>query len=166
MEGAAESRPRHLEPTKFSQPSDVETEVSRVFRAPLERVFRVFTDRATLPYVWSADPGRVTIETLEFRPGGRYAIVVQEKGGGSIRFHGEYLEVVPPHRVVNTWHVSTLPGLEAIETDRFEPVGGFTRVTICWKYASREDRDKMAGPEMEAAAIALWDNVDDLLETL
>lgn len=157
---------RPQEPTKFSQPSDVENEVSRLFRAPREKVFRVFTDPQTVAYVWSPDPGLVTVETLEFRPGGRYVITVRGKDGGLTRFHGEFLEIDPPHRVVNTWHVSTLPGVEAIETDRFESEGDRTRVTIRWKFASREARDKMGGAEAEAAAVALWNNVDKLLESL
>jgi uncharacterized protein YndB with AHSA1/START domain len=154
---------RAHEPTIFSQPSDRETRASRLFRAPVERVFRLFTDPATVPHLMSSDPGAVTIETMEFRPGGRFAFLVRQKDGSTVRFSGEYREIVPPRKVVNTFEVSLQPGVVAIETDEFEPVGEFTRITVTWQYTRTSDRDFMAGPAMEAEVTAIWDNLADLL---
>jgi|SRR5271170_3177354 len=164
MSAASNSRKRPHEPIEFLMPSAVENQVSRIFRAPLERVFHLFTDPATLPYVFSPDPGSVTIEKLDFRKGGKYSIRVKAEDGSSMRFHGEYREVDPPRRVVNTFEVDAFPGAAAVETDIFEPVGDFTRVTIRWTYQRQEDRDKMAGPEMERAVTTMWENVDGLLD--
>jgi len=66
--------------------------------------------------------------------------------------------------VVNTFEVALFPGAIAIETDEFEAVGDFTRLTVCWKYHRQQDRDKMSGPEMERAVTKMWDNVAELLE--
>jgi uncharacterized protein YndB with AHSA1/START domain len=84
--------------------------------------------------------------------------------GSSMRFHGEYREIDPPRRVVNSFEVDAMPGAVAIETDEFEPVGDFTRVTVHWVYHRPEDRDKMWGPEVERAITTMWENVDALLE--
>ncbi|MGA8303880.1 MAG: SRPBCC domain-containing protein [Thermoplasmata archaeon] len=138
--------------------------MTRVFRAPIERVFHLFTDPATLPYVMAPDHRAVTIEQLEFRKGGKYSIRVMQTDGSSIRVHGEYREVDPPRRVVNTFEVDTLPGFSALETDEFEPVGDFTRLTVRWKYQRPEDVAKMAGPSLERAVTTMWETVDDLLE--
>jgi uncharacterized protein YndB with AHSA1/START domain len=164
MSAASSSRRRPHEPIEFSQPSPVENQVIRIFRAPRERVFHLFTDPATLPNVFAPDPNSVTIEKLEFRNGGKYSIRVKQEDGTSVRFHGEYLEVTPPHRVVNTFEVDMFPGASAVETDEFESVGDFTRVTVRWKYQRQEDRDKMSGPEMERAVTAMWDHVAELIE--
>jgi len=164
MSAASNSRGRTHEPIVFSQPSGAETQVSRIFRAPPERVFHLFTDPATLPYVFSPDPRSVTIEKLDFRKGGKYSIRVKLDDGSLVRFQGEYREVDPPRRIVNTFEVDMFPGAFAVETDEFEPVGDFTRVTVRWTYQRQEDRDKMSGPEMEKAVTAMWENVDDLLE--
>lgn len=150
--------------TVFSQPSEVETQVTRIFRAPQERVFHLFTDAATLPYVFAPDPRSVTIEQLDFRTGGHYSILVKLDDGRSVRFHGNYREIDPPRRVVNSFEVDMFPGAAAVETDTFEPVGDFTRVTVSWKYQRQDDRDKMSGPQMENAVTAMFDNVAKLLE--
>jgi uncharacterized protein YndB with AHSA1/START domain len=164
MSAAGSDRRRPHEPITFSRPSPVDREVTRIFRAPVERVFRLFTDRATLPYVMAPDPNAVTIEQLEFRKGGKFSIRIKQADGSSIRLHGEYREVDPPHRVVNTFEVDALPGFSALETDDFEPVGDFTRLTVRWKYQRPEDVEKMAGPALERAVTAMWETVDDLLE--
>jgi uncharacterized protein YndB with AHSA1/START domain len=164
MSTSTSSGKRSHEPTVFSQPSPEENQVSRVFRAPLERVYRLFTDPATLPYVFAPDPASVTVERFEFRVGGRYSIAVKMDDGSTTRFHGEYREIDPPRRVVNTFEVDLFPGASAIETDEFEPVGELTRVTVRWKYLRQADRDKMSGPVMEEAVTKMWDNVAELLE--
>jgi uncharacterized protein YndB with AHSA1/START domain len=148
----------------FSNPSAVENQVSRLFHAPIERVFRMFTDPATLPYVFSPHPESVTIEKLDFRKGGLYSISVKQDDGSSTRFHGEYLEIDPPRRVVNTFEVDRLPGSSAVETDEFEPVGSFTRVTVRWKFQNQAARDRMGSPQTERALTKMWDHFAELLE--
>jgi uncharacterized protein YndB with AHSA1/START domain len=164
MSAGSVNRKRPHETIAFSNPSAVENQVTRVFRAPPERVFHLFTDPATLPHVFAPDPSTVTIEKLDFRKGGKYSIRVKMENGSFVRFQGEYREVDPPRRVVNTFEVDMFPGASAVETDKFEPEGDFTRVTIRWKYQRQEDRDKMAGPEMERAVTLMWQNVDALLD--
>jgi len=164
MSAASSSRRRPHEPITFSQSSPLERQVTRVFRAPVERVFHLFTDPATLPYVMAPDPSTVTIERLEFRKGGKFSIRIKQADGGSVRIHGEFREVSPPRRVVNTFEVDALPGFSALETDEFEPVGDFTRLTVRWKYQKAEDMEKMAGPALERAVTTMWENIDHLLE--
>lgn len=163
MSASSSAKAREREPTIVSQPSERETAVSRLFRAPREKVFHMFTHPSQAANVWSPDPTMVSIERMDVRPGGRYSIVVKLPDGKALRFTGEYREFVPPRRVVNTFEVDSMPGVVAIETDEFLEEGDFTRVSVRWKYESRADRDKMAGPEMEKAVAEMWDHVADLL---
>jgi uncharacterized protein YndB with AHSA1/START domain len=163
MSEAATVRKSSHEPTVFTQPSDTENQVSRIFHAPAERVFRLFTDPATIPYVFAPDPKSVTIEKLDFRKGGHYSILVRTNDGSTLRFYGEYREIDPPRRVVNTFQVDAFPGSLAVETDDFEPMGDFTRLTVRWKYTRAEDRDKMWSAEGHAVITAMWDTVEILL---
>ena len=164
MSASTGVRTRAHEPTVVSQPSAVENQVSRIFRASPARVFRLFTAAATLPYVFSPHPERVTVEKFDFRVGGHYSILVVQDDGTSRRFHGEYREIEPPRRVVNTFNVDALPGPDWIETDEFEPVGDFTRVTVRWRFQRQEERDRMAGPDVERDLALMWDRVDELLD--
>ena len=162
MSGSASFGKSATEPTIFSLPSETENRVSRVFRGPPERVFRLFTDRATLPYIFSPDPAKVMVETFEFTKGGRYSIRVQQDDGSTTRIHGEFLEIDPPRKVVNTFAANESPET-AIETDVFEPEGEFTRLTVTWKFKTRKERDQMAGPRSEAALTAMWDHFEEIL---
>src|SRR5260370_11257408 len=96
MTSTVPETPRSHESVAIAHPTDRDTVASRVFRAPRERVFRLFTDRATLPKVWAPDPSRVTIEEDDFRPGGRFALLVKGDDGGSVCVSGEFLDIVPP----------------------------------------------------------------------
>jgi uncharacterized protein YndB with AHSA1/START domain len=162
-EAVSASKSTH-EPMIFSQPGEFENQVSRIFRAPPERVFRMFTDPANLPYIFSPKPELVTVEKAEFRKGGRFSIAIKQDDGSTLRLHGEFREFDPPRRVVNTFEADTSPGVVAIETDEFEPVGDFTRLTVRWKHQRKEDRDKMWGPRAEAALTKMWDHFAELLE--
>ncbi len=164
MEAATTNRTSVHSATVVSQPSEFENMATRLFRAPPERVWRLFTDPATAAVVFSPNPRDVTIEEMDLRKGGRYSIRVRLPNGSMVKFFGEYLEVDPPRRVVNTFEVSTQPGVVATETDEFEAVGGFTRVTVRWKYPTQQDRDQMYGPEMESAVATMWENAARLLE--
>ena len=162
MDTEVENRADAPAETKFSRPSELENEVTRIFHAPPERVFRFFTDPATLPYAFGRDLSKVTVETMDIRPGGRYSVVVHFRDG-PMRFSGEYREIEPPRRIVNTFEVSRWSGVVAIETDTFEPVGEFTRVVVRYRFASREDRDRMQGSGGEGSTDEVWDNIDRML---
>jgi uncharacterized protein YndB with AHSA1/START domain len=67
----------------------VENPVTRIIRAPPERVFHRFTDPATLLHLFAPDLRSATVEKLEFRKGGQYSMRVTMDDGSSVRFQGE-----------------------------------------------------------------------------
>lgn len=164
METEVESRPDGADKGEFARASELENVVTRVFHARPERVFRFFTDPATFPYVFSPDPSRVTIEELALRPGGRYSVVVRFPNGVTMRFTGEFREIDPPRRIVNTFSASSWGDVVALETDTFEPVGEFTRVTVRYRFPTRADRDRMRGADGEGGTFEVWDHIDRLLQ--
>jgi uncharacterized protein YndB with AHSA1/START domain len=152
------------EPMVFSQRSELENWVSRIFRVPLKKVFRLFIDPAPLPYVFSPGPGLVPGERHEFREGGRCSILVKLGDGPSIRFQGEYREVEPTRRAVNSLEVDGVPARSAVETDEFDLVGPPTRVTARWKFLRSEERAKTDRAAGEQARTTIWGSVAGLLE--
>lgn len=162
MSAAGRSPPRLV----LSQPGERENAATRLFHAPIDHVFRVFTDPAYAPAIWASNPADVTVEQMDVRPGGRYAISVRGPDGSTTRFYREYREIDPPRRIVNTFSVTALPGLTALETDTFESIGEHTRLSVRWSFDSREERDRMYGPDLESALATAWSAVDRLLETM
>ncbi len=166
MAAGTESSMKGRERAVFSQPDELENAASRLFHAPIDRVFRVFTDPLYAPSIWAENPADVKVEEMDVRPGGRFSILVRNRDGSTTGFSGEYLEIVPPRRIVNTFLVTDLPGTVAVETDEFEPVGDRTRLRVRWRFASRKERDGMYGPEFERSIETAWAAVDRLLESM
>lgn len=75
-------------------------EIRRVLLAPPAAVFRAWTDPEYLRR-WMSPAGSANAE-VDLRVGGRFRIVMVGDGR-EIEHTGEYLEVVPPDRLVFTW---------------------------------------------------------------
>lgn len=84
--------------------------VSRVIRAPRERVFAAWTTPDLLVQWWG--PGSVTCPEAEvdLRPGGAYRIANKEADGSIIWIFGTFAEVTSPEKLVYDWSMSTVPG--------------------------------------------------------
>ena len=84
-------------------PSDLEILMTRVFDAPRHLVFEAMSK---VEYVrqWWICMGDMTMPVCEidFRVGGKYRYVSRMADGTEFGFHGEYREIVPPEKVVNT----------------------------------------------------------------
>jgi len=99
--------------------------------APPERVFRAVTSEE-LPLWWGSDDlYRTTEWSGDVRPGGSWRTAGVGRDGKPFSVHGEFLEVDPPHRLVQTWLYDWDPAANVTTiTWRFEPIPGGTRVLV------------------------------------
>lgn len=77
--------------------------VTRLFKAPRERVFAAFT---TPEYMnqWFGCGGKVTTCTTDFRIGGSYRLETHEpESGETFIVKGVYREIEPPAKISFTW---------------------------------------------------------------
>jgi uncharacterized protein YndB with AHSA1/START domain len=134
--------------TDVTTPTDTEIRIERVFQARRERVFAVWTDPELIPQWWGDD---TVVEEMDVRAGGRWRFRTQF---GAVE--GEYHEVAPPERIVQTFqnHVQTL---------EFEDLGEQTRLVQTMRFGSREDRDTTMGYGVEKGAAGGFERVDALL---
>ena len=145
-------------------PSDREIVTTRVFDAPRELVFEAHTSCEHVSRWWGPRKYEVVDCEIEFRPGGTWRIVPRGPDGNEIVFFGEYLEIVPPEKIVWTFGFGDNPG--GPETYLFEEHDGKTTLTATAVFDSVEERDAVLRSGMEAGAAETYDRLDEYLETL
>lgn len=132
--------------------------------APPETVFEAWTTPDQLRHWWG--PARNTLDECEvdLRPGGTHRYVTSNDDGTEFRFHGEFIEVDPPRRLVSTWVFEGDPGAVTVDTLDFEPSEGGTLVSGESRVASLELRDqRMADERMLDGMRETWERLDAFL---
>lgn len=100
-------------------------EMPRSYDASPERVFRAWTDPASLK-AWLAEGGDVVADP---RPGGLFYLGMQHSG--AIRPHyGRYLRVEGPRLLEFTWVSEHTQGKESVVTLEFTPRGSRTELRL------------------------------------
>ena len=77
--------------------------VEAEFAAARNRVFRAWTDPDIVMKWFGPAPNSLHRASIDLRPGGRFEFVESADARRTIRFEGEYLEIVPDVRLVFTW---------------------------------------------------------------
>ena len=147
-------------------PSDREFVFTRVVNAPRQLVFDAHTNPRHVPH-WMLGPGDWTMPVCEIdlRPGGKWHFVWRNADGSEMEMRGEYREVSPPERLVNTeswggeWP-ETLNELTLTEKD------GKTTVTTRVLYPSKEARDAALKTGMADGMSLSYDRLDEYLKRL
>ena len=137
--------------TGVTTPNELEIRVERVFDAPRDHVFSVWTDPELIPGWWGEN---TVVEEMDVRPGGVWRF---NTGFGVVE--GEYREVDPPARLVQTFqnHLQTL---------EFEDLGEQTKLTQTMRFETTEQRDTTMQYGVEEGAKTGFARVDALLEKL
>jgi uncharacterized protein YndB with AHSA1/START domain len=137
--------------TTVTKPSECEIRVERVFDAPREHVFSVWTDPQLIPEWWGDD---TVVEAMDVRAGGTYRF---RTAYGVVE--GEFREVDPPVRLVQTFqnHLQTL---------EFEDLGDQTKLTQTMLFATPEERDTTMNYGVEEGAKRRFARIDAELARL
>jgi uncharacterized protein YndB with AHSA1/START domain len=146
----------------LSTPSDRTIRVERVFDAPLDRVWRAYTDPALVAQWWGRG-NRVVVERMELERGGHWRFV-EHAPDGVHGFEGRYREVTPRERISQTFEWDGLPGHTVLETVDFTDLGdGRTRIVITSLFFTAEERDGMLGSGMETGMAQSFAALDRIL---
>ena len=84
-------------------PDEQSITLVRVIAAPVAEVFRAWTDPALIRQWLVPVFCRIVEADVDARPGGRYRIVTRGPFGGRHITTGEYREIVPNRRLVQSW---------------------------------------------------------------
>ena len=140
--------------------------MERIFDAPRELVWKVLTEPMHIPNWWGPRDRPMTVEKMDVRVGGTWRWVTSSSDGDVVPFTGEYLEVVPPERLVNTEIFDVEPfnqGEPAVVTQILEDLGGRTRLVSRSAFSSAEILEGVLSTGMVGGAIESWDRIAEEL---
>jgi uncharacterized protein YndB with AHSA1/START domain len=132
-----------------AEPGKQMVEITHIFDAPRDLVWKVYTDPKLMPKWWGPKILKTTIDKMDMRTGGSWRVIQQDPEGNETAFHGVYHEVLAPERIIDTMEWEGMPGHVLFETVIFEELDGKTKVTNKSVFQSVEDRDGMLNTGME-----------------
>jgi uncharacterized protein YndB with AHSA1/START domain len=152
--------------TTVSTPAEREIRIERVFDAPRDRVFAVYTDPALIPEWWGPRETTMVVDEMDVRTGGRWRFIMRNADGTETAFRGAYREITPPERIVQTFEWEPMAGHVSVETATFEDLGDRTKVTTISLFHTPEERDGMLASGMEGGLNETYARLDELLARL
>ncbi len=117
---------------------------TRVFDAPRELVWQVWTDPKHLAQWWGPDGFTTTTSAYDARPGGIWRFVMRGPDGRDYQNRITFDEIVKPERIV--YHHGGGDDVEPVQfkvTVTFEDVGGKTKLTMRGVFPSAAERDRV-----------------------
>jgi uncharacterized protein YndB with AHSA1/START domain len=136
-------------------PTDEQILITREFDAPKHLVYKAWTTPELVKRWWPGLRGEMTIAEIDLRVGGGWRYVMTATGGFEVAFHGEFREIVPNERIVNT-EVYEMPGAEPLPAEdepvnivTFAEADGRTTLTVLVQTTSKELRDTIINSGME-----------------
>ena len=166
MDARRESEPTSMKnATTVERKSERELVVTRTFNAPARIVFEAWTKPELVKRWWvpkSMDMSLLSCE-MDVRVGGKYRFVFGHGASEPMAFHGKYLEVTPPSRLVWTNEEGGEDG--PVTTVTFEDKGDRTLLVMRELHPSKEALDA-AGTGAADATVETFAQLDELLVAL
>ena len=153
---------------EITLPSDTEILITRRFDAPAALVYRAVTTPELVKRWWGFPTSEWLVCEIDFRVGGQWRFVTRE-GDMEVGFHGEYLEIEPSRRIVQTEIYEGAPELypsdAAVNTTTFDEADGVTTMTVLVSVPNRELRDIIIASGMESGMQVSYNRLEDLIRS-
>src|SRR5262252_4192973 len=121
--------------THIEQTSDREIVITRTFNGPARLVFEAWTKPELFTRWWLPKSYGIVIASydMDIRTGGTYRLALQRGTAEPMVFHGKYIEVTPPSRLV--WTNEESPD-GPVTTVTFEEKAGKTVIVVHERHPS------------------------------
>ena len=146
----------------LTQPSDLEFRVEREFDHPIERVWAAYTDTDLIPQWWGQG---TTVDRFDLRVGGGYRFVSNAGTDKESAFVGDFLEIDPPARIVQTFAMEGPYASPMTQTIELTRAGDGTHLAITSRFDTTEERDETVKYAAGGATWG-WNQLDALLTRL
>jgi uncharacterized protein YndB with AHSA1/START domain len=154
---------------KVTLPADNQILITREFNAPRRLVWTAYTTPDLVKRWWSGQKGTVTSAEIDLRVGGRWRYVMVAHGGFEVAFRGEFREIVPEERLVNTEVFEGIPDPDdhaGLVTLTFTETDGRTYMEMLSEYRDKADRDAVIDSGMESGMQESMDALEHLAVAL
>lgn len=153
---------------KVTLPTDTQILITREFDGPRHLVWKAYTTPELIRRWWAGTNGTVTVAEVDLRVGGafRYALATHGDEAFEVAFHGEFREVEPTSRLVNTEIYEGAPDNLSVITTTFTEEDGRTTLTQLCDYGTREVRDAVIDSGMEGGMQSSYDAMDEVVASL
>ncbi len=142
--------------------------ITRSFAAPRALVFDAMSKPEMMKQWFHGPPGwTLTTCDIDLRIGGSYRWVWTNDKGHEMGMGGNYLEVVPPERIVSTekFDDAWYPG-EAVVTIELDEENNTTRMNMTVAYESEAARNGVLAGPMAGGVESSYNQLEAYLETL
>jgi len=154
---------------KVTLPDDLSILITRQFDAPAHILFKAVTTPALVKRWWGFDDSEWLACEIDLRVGGRWRYLTRETRGDKsfeVGFSGEYLELQPPNRIVNTEIYDPFPDAPATCTWTLTEENGVTTMTTLVVHLAKEHRDGHINSGMEGGMQISMNRLEDLARSL
>ena len=145
---------------KVTLPADDQILIEREFAAPAHLVWRAVTEPELVRQWWHAGRGAMTTCEIDLRVGGAWRYAMRPAGGEEFAFYGEFLELVPDEKVVQTETSSRSPTIRRLNTMTLTERDGVTLLRTLVHHDSQESRDMHINSGMEAGMQDAFDRLE------
>jgi uncharacterized protein YndB with AHSA1/START domain len=150
---------------KVTLPADDQIVITREFDAPRHLVFKAWTTPELVKRYWAGRRGEMKDVQIDLRVGGRWRYVMLSEGQEHA-FSGEFREIVPDERIVNTEIYEPIGGDGVLNIVTFTEVDGRTHLHLLTECGSQEVRDAIIGSGMEGGMQEQMDMLEELAASL
>ena len=159
----------HSGKAEVSLPADDQIKVVREFDAPANLVYRAVTEPELVKRWWGCQRGAMTVTEIDLRVGGEWRYVMDASNGQEIGFHGEFREIVPNERIVQTEAYEAIPDPDEsanVNTMTLVEADGRTTMEVLIQCVNKESRDMQIASGMEEGMQESYDDLEDVAKSL
>ena len=149
-----------------AEPGVPQVRTERELDAPLDLVYRAFTEPELLSQWLGPRKYTMTVERFEPHDGGTWRYIHSDDAGNAYGFHGVFHGDPSPEGVVRTFEYEGAPGHVSMETLTLTDLGGRTLVRTVSSFQAVEDRDAMIASGMERGVHDSDERLTELLSRL
>jgi uncharacterized protein YndB with AHSA1/START domain len=145
---------------KVTLPAADQILIEREFAAPAHLVWRAVTEPELVRRWWHSGRGEMTVCEIDLRVGGTWRYAMRPEGGEEFAFYGEFLEIVPDEKIVQTETFEPFPDNASTNTMTLTEVDGVTLLRTLVQHDTPEARDMHVNSGMEAGMQDAFDRLE------